>query len=375
MHSLHEYSNRFLSDFTSDELDQLQDAGVINHYKSGDKIIKANTSKRSLYVLLEGSVSIEKIEELDSECLNLKIAEVSEGEAVGEVSFLNDEVTPIDVVANQNVTALKLNGQYFEENPDLNKLYQKIVKTLLKYEGERIRKLNTNYVNKLENKLQRVIERQNFGYLCLCLIVVFSLFFLAEYFLSLIGLPTTTHLGGVLRILIICIPVFVYMYKFNYPLKECGLRFDHLLEVFLESIGLSILLTSFVFLYYLYVYNFNINALRTEFNWEILDHFWLIVYPFHAFLQELIIRGVLQFSLAKFLPDERGFLSIIVTTLILTTAHINYDPLFLLVLIGGNITLGIIYFFRQNLIEMTIIHTIVGLVALGYGEAATRVYG
>jgi len=78
-------------------------------YKLGDAIIKQGQAGGVLYILRTGKASVEDINDGN----RVRIAEVSEGTLLGEISFLGNQKTTAEVVAGQNCTVYSLTRDNF----------------------------------------------------------------------------------------------------------------------------------------------------------------------------------------------------------------------------------------------------------------------
>ena len=93
----------------------------------------------------------------------------------------------------------------------------------------------------------------------------------------------------------------------------------------------------------------------------------LLLYLPHTFLQEFMIRGVIQTSLQKFFKDEKGHSSIGVSSLIFGTLHFHYGILAFIVTFLSSIVFGYIYMRHKNIIGVSIIHFTLGTMAISLG--------
>ena len=96
---------------TDDEKKQVAEARhSFAEFKKGEIIIKEGENCSSLYLLIQGTVVITKI----SENAQIRLAKLKPGEIFGEISFVSRKPRLSNVVANEDVSVLKLDEAFFE---------------------------------------------------------------------------------------------------------------------------------------------------------------------------------------------------------------------------------------------------------------------
>jgi CRP-like cAMP-binding protein len=97
-------------------------------YKKGDLIIQEGDADRSIFLLLTGSCLITKNEE----GANIRLAKIGPGEVFGEMSRFSNRPRRSNVVANEDVLALKMGKDFFEKvTPELgNKIKDYLIDLL-----------------------------------------------------------------------------------------------------------------------------------------------------------------------------------------------------------------------------------------------------
>jgi CRP/FNR family cyclic AMP-dependent transcriptional regulator len=84
-------------------------------YDKGDTIIKEGDDSASLYLLLEGSCLITKTES-DA---TIRLSKLKPGEIFGEMSFFSKKPRQSDVVANEKVSVINMDYNFFQKiHPD-----------------------------------------------------------------------------------------------------------------------------------------------------------------------------------------------------------------------------------------------------------------
>ena len=139
-------------------------------------------------------------------------------------------------------------------------------------------------------------------------------------------------------------------------------RFGITRHYFFSSIGESILWTIGFCVVLTIVYYFaaskpvNITFIKPE------RYISALIYLPFSFIQEFIIRGVLQTTLFNIYRKERLFLAIIVSNLIFDCAHVTFFGFThaALIMIPG-IMWGYMFYRKPNLAGVTLSHTLIGI--------------
>lgn len=130
----------FFKKFTDDELKEIwQYKNHIISYGKGKTIVRQNDIDLSLFVLIRGNVVLTK-----NEKPQVKIATLPQGSVFGEVSFLNPYARITNVVADTEVTVLKLDGEIFERLSPVvqGKIKDKVIEMLV----NRLDKINNTLI-------------------------------------------------------------------------------------------------------------------------------------------------------------------------------------------------------------------------------------
>jgi CRP-like cAMP-binding protein len=120
----------FFSGFTQEEKKLI--AGLKNNiqrFHPNEKIIKQGEADFSVFILLKGSVSITK-----NEHPNLVLNKLKAGAVFGEMSLLAKRMRSTNVIAEGEVIALKIDGEYFDkiDLPMKDKFKDKFLDILIK---------------------------------------------------------------------------------------------------------------------------------------------------------------------------------------------------------------------------------------------------
>lgn len=111
------------------------------HFAHGEFVIRRGETDRTLFILLEGSVSITY--DRPSE---ITITQLRRGAIFGEVSLISKRNRTTNVVADGNISVLKMDGEMISRlNPHLvNKIKDKVIDLLV----QRLDLMNERFVEK-----------------------------------------------------------------------------------------------------------------------------------------------------------------------------------------------------------------------------------
>eukprot|EP00754_Rhynchopus_humris_P002028 Rhum_TRINITY_DN11141_c2_g1::Rhum_TRINITY_DN11141_c2_g1_i1::g.42771::m.42771/K04739/PRKAR; cAMP-dependent protein kinase regulator len=100
----------FLSTLTAAQFANLADSLHRQEHQDGDRIIQGGTEGEFMHIIVEGKVKVMGI----ADGALKEVAELSQGDTVGELEFLNAHKTVADVVASGRVVTLQLHRGQFE---------------------------------------------------------------------------------------------------------------------------------------------------------------------------------------------------------------------------------------------------------------------
>ena len=90
-------------------------------------------------------------------------------------------------------------------------------------------------------------------------------------------------------------------------------------------------------------------------------------YWIHCYLQEFITRGVLQGLTQRFFKDSHFMFPVFLVSLLFCAAHIRISLFFGVMTFVVSIIFGYIYYRHKNLLGVSIVHYITGMLAMALG--------
>jgi CRP-like cAMP-binding protein len=101
----------FFQNFTDREIEMFKQVKQSTlEFKKGDLIIEEGDNDRSIFLLVSGTCLITKNEE----GANIRLAKIGPGEVFGEMSRFSDKPRRSNVVANEEVVAIRMGKDFFE---------------------------------------------------------------------------------------------------------------------------------------------------------------------------------------------------------------------------------------------------------------------
>lgn len=143
-HALSQY--QLFKDFTSEEIQQVLQSSTVKKLEAGEVLIGLGCSNDTLYLLLEGKLSI--VLEKDGAKISIP---VQVGECLGEMSLVMGRPTSAMAVAGKSSQVLCIPGNSFWEQIAMT---QKGVRNLMGIMAARLRRSNHSLMKELEAQLK-----------------------------------------------------------------------------------------------------------------------------------------------------------------------------------------------------------------------------
>jgi len=123
-------------------------------FPAGDIIFRQETDPDSIYIILEGEVSLVKINDIGDDT---ELTVQGKGSFIGEISVLDERGREITAIAVSEVTVLRISKEKLDimqkvDYPVLVKFYLSIIRDI----NEKLRRINDEY-SRIKEKLQKAI--------------------------------------------------------------------------------------------------------------------------------------------------------------------------------------------------------------------------
>jgi CRP/FNR family transcriptional regulator, cyclic AMP receptor protein len=342
-------------------------------------VMKEVYAKKGEWLWHEGARA-EEIYFLESGCLDVikkghHLAHIKPGSWVGEIAALADEkVRSASIRAKEDSELLVFSlPELRAATQNRPEIYIKMITHLSKDLAERLRKSSETTVEALRKKLELAKIRIATGYfLCYVLMAIGSFFYILKTIAVFDFSPDISTAVSAPLILILSFFLYMTIKKSGYPLSAYGVTWRNWKRSLAEAACLTApLMLLFLLLKWLLIATipvlkgtplFILPSLMQK-NWNLFD--WLVLtvgYSLLVPLQELMARGCLQGSLAKFLVGKHKLLfAIVLSNLIFSTLHLQISLQLAIFSFFTGCLWGFLYARHQTLVGVTLSHTVIGL--------------
>ncbi|HHF7347913.1 TPA: cyclic nucleotide-binding domain-containing protein [Legionella feeleii] len=354
------------SDLTQDELQELINAAELIHLEENSLFIKEGLHESSFYYLDKGKVAIVKNSGIKTHI----IAELTEGESIGEMALIDREPRSASVITLTPCVLYKFDFDKLCENPQLAPLFNKMANALNRKIAHRLRYTNEVTVKALQSKYVMSI-------FFIRVLILLSLYALS---LNLIekseGYFSSTTIPSLAIIVIFTLVAFSVVKKSGSPYSFYGITRKDAAKNFFEGILFTIpILMMIVFIKWLLITHIpSLNNFplfdhtapfknRTEFSWHSY-FFFMFLYIIFCPVQEFITRGCIQSSLQNLLDGTQTSIkwkAIIISNLLFASVHSHTSLGFALSTFIPGIFWGWLYARQNSLVGVSVSHTLVGV--------------
>lgn len=342
---------------TAEQISQIIPLLKEHHYQAGQIIIAEGEMTSELYFLAEGKVRLNK---KDADGRQIDMGQLSPYSAFGDISFLDvTSSRALSVTAIEEVTVLSLARKDLEK---IGSQYLAIINVLTaniaKINIERLNKSNQSYIKTLKQAIEELQLRKEFGTFFAYVVGIVSLsnFIFA---LTKTHAVTTTLAFSWAYLIVALIPILFLIVFYHYKIQDFGVNLKNLWAVVLEGVLFGVIL-SILLIVGIITYHHLLHQPQRFYKIPILE---TLLYIPHSYLQEFIIRGVVQTLLERFLNDKRGIKSVLISALLFSNIHFFIGLLLTIITFWYSLLIGFIYRRHRNLIGITIIHAITGTAA------------
>lgn len=349
---------------TKEQLKEVERIGEIHKYDHEELILKEGEYSSEIYFILSGAVDLFKVETRTN--TNIKFGEILAGETFGEMSFLDEGPRTCSVIAQPNTEVYVLSRTQLLENVDDAQEIIKIIDEAITYDvSNRLRYWTTQYIANLQEQIDQLKARNNFGLLFVILLVmtliaIFLNSCLDYFFPNFINFYSLAFIW--MQAVIILIPTLFLFQKFQMSLDEVGVTKRNLKKSLLDGLifsGIALILVGFIVLAIDRTTSDNQLTLKLlKFPISLLA-LKPLTYFIYSYLQQFF-RGLIQTSLQGFIQDKPGYISVLIAAILFALFHVSLGTKAILItLIAGEI-FGLIYLRTYNLIGVSLFHFMLG---------------
>jgi len=350
--------------FTREEVDLLTSLLGSRRYGAGECIMRENEVYHAIFFIASGGVEVLKREPKTGK--EFKLVDFGEGAFFGEMSFVTDnEPASATIRATGEVEVAVLPKESIANLP----LYHKLVLNISSNQMARMRETNNRYVESLSAQVERLKVSKEFGQLFIITVILFGLQSVVPDTTE--GSTPLLQIGfSWLRLLVYLVPFVPLLVLQRRPLATYGVTGVGWKRSLVESLVLLVVAAPlFTVFKYLTVPGQTLFPFTYFAGYPLgLTILYFAVYPIHSFLQEFMLRGVMQGALQRFMIDSKPVVPITVTSLIFGLGHLYKSPMVAILTVAISFLLGAIYHRHKSLVGVTVLHYFLGSLAqaLGY---------
>lgn len=329
-------------------------------FAPGEWIVRQGEAADTLYILDAGSVDVIGLSGGEEH----RLASLSAGEFVGEVAFLDGAARSAGVRAREEVVALELRESELRALPSGEAVTLALKAAIGATLARRVRRNNDNYVAAMEREVEALRERRAFGLFYIYSVAVLGLG-MVTYGLILENLwdidPRSTIFSWQYLALMMA-PTIVVARVLGVPARTMGLTTRGIGRSIVEGTAIGLALFAAVGAMAMILGGKTLSDLSLRFDWLALG-----AYALHSFLQEVFGRGFLQTAFQRFLGDERGVLSVVLSAGMFSVFHVHFGLLAVGMTFVGGLVFGAIFLRHRNIAGVTIAHILPGAAGFAFG--------
>lgn len=346
-------TNKAFAALTPEALSEVVAVSTPRRFEAGEIILAEGETSRDLVLLLSGRAhAVRK----DAEGVELRLNEVSEGDCLGELAFLDGGPRSASIKATGPCETIRIEVGRIENPATEAELKAALAIVVVR----RVRSLSNGMLDAMRKQLEARELQNQFGHVLLFTIAIFAvsttlLYLVAEDYVEDVYDPGFSW-QTVLAFSLPCIAIIRYL---KIPLAQLGIRREGAWRATWESVLLCAVLSIPAAIYLLF---FSEPTPPEERPVEITGLF-LLQYFAHTVVQELGARGLLQGLFVRFLADERGHRAVFLTSTIFASLHITFGVDAVVLTFFVSFLFGYVYLRHQNLIGVIIVHYWLGVLA------------
>lgn len=343
----------------------------VAEFENGEIVVAEGASDQSIFLLLSGSVSIEKTTSDGEEAFKLQSLQV--GDVFGEMAYVTGERRSATIRAEAGARVLAIDTAAWMESTKSPQ--SRITFNIARALAEKLDASGTATVDALKRDLEHTRYRLGMTQFLLGLMFTFLFYVFAMAFVSLIpGNTTLIDVFSNVTILVCSIVCVAFIVMSPFSLSTFGFRWPRrwirdLFETMTVTLGLML---GSVVIKWVAIQNLPELSEVSLFYFPGMDvpgrdsiqEFWFTFgYVLFVPLQEIIVRGSLQSSLFEFFKGSRWcfVISVFVSNGIFAMTHLHISFSLAVVTFFVGTIWGILYHQQKSLVGVTISHTVLGL--------------
>lgn len=323
----------------------------------GETFIREGEESKDLFLLVSGTAAAVR-DSGDGSLLVLNT--MSSGDCIGELAFLDGGRRTASVRAETPCRVIDISADAIAGLANASAITGELKGALASVVVSRARTMSDDMLASLRHQLEIKTLQNQFGYFLLFTISLFLISSVLFYHV------TQGHVENIYdpgfswqTVFLFAIPCLIIIKAMKIPLSDLGLRKERFWRSLLEAVVACVVITIPVSIYF-----FGYWEKPSGQNVGVtVDAFFVVQYFIHIVFQEIGSRGLLQGLFQKFLGDERGHRSILMTSAIFASLHLTFGMDAVLITFFASLIFGYVYVWQKNLIGVIVIHYWLGLLA------------
>lgn len=361
-------SQSLLERLSDEQIEKILQCVQSYTFDKGEVIFEEGETDGNLFFICSGKVQYYKLDKEKEH--EFRLGSLSNPNIFGEMSFLDNAPRPCTVIAKSTTTVLVLSKKDLIENVTKSKTIVNIInENIAKLAAKRLEISNKRYISILKRTEANHRRMQTeFARVFIITVAIMGIAVLMNRLLNtnLQNVNIYSKQFSWTYLLVIVIPFIFLVKSSRFSLAEFGISTRNLKQSLTEGLAIStagIAVMALSALIYSVVQKTPIASLLV---FSVYTPKLLLYLP-HTFLQEFMIRGVIQTFLQKFFRDTKGHSSILITSLIFGILHFHFGVAAFFVTFLSSIVFGHIYIRHYNILGVSLVHFILGTFAISLG--------
>ena len=330
-------------------------------FKAGELIFPEGALTNEFYIIEEGHVVGFRAQSHDGGEGEWSVVRLGPGEILGEMSFLDGGPRQISVRADSDCTLLSFHPFDLLELDNGDHFYDNLRASISVAVVERMRISTEKQIATLKHQIEAIKTQQQFGQFFVYTVALMAIGMIVNNVIAnqILKVDIYTAQFAWQYLAVLLVPSYIVVRLMKIPFRQLGLTTQGLRKSLTEGAAISaviIALTVSVVVASRVVDS--IPPIELKF-----DPVGSVAYLLHSFLQELIGRGLMQSSFQRFLMDEKGIRSVLLSGTLFGVFHIHFGLPAVGLTMLSCFVFGLFYLRHQNLAGVTLLHYAIGACA------------
>ncbi len=325
-------------------------------YAAGAIVFREGDELNDLLIVEQGEVICFRADHAEEE--EWPILHLRRGEILGELTFLDGGPQHLTARAETDCALLRVSPFDLLEREDGDHFYDNLRASVGITVVERLRSGTEIHVQALRRQLETVRTQQQFGQFFLYTLGLFSIVMLVSNAIAtrMLEVDIYTQSFAWQYLALLLAPTLVVIRVLRLSLRDLGLSTVGLRKSLFEGGALSLAAIGLSAAFVVY------TGRTANLQWA-----GFATYVVHSFLQEVVARGFMQTSFQRFLNDQRGIKSVLLSALLFGMFHVHFGLMAVGLTILSSIVFGAFYLRHQNVYGVTLLHIVLGSCAFSIG--------